>query len=149
MNCLKFKSESESELNINNSTIQGPASSPKMRSPWRLLKASAPNWPPSLQKGCQATQTCHNTYSIQTSLHTIKFISKIWATKAQQYLPINMVINSRLLVCKAYRVNSISMHKPTLIVGPYFHVLALIYTKFKLYLPSWTKSTKRAKYSLL
>jgi hypothetical protein len=145
MNCSKFKSKSESELNINNSMIQGSASSPKMWSTRRLLNASAPSWPLSLQVGCQATQTYCNTHSTYVSLHTIKFTSKAWASKAQQDLPVNVAINSRLLVCKAYRVNPISVHKPALIVVPYFHVLALSYTKFKLYLPSWTKSTKRAK----
>jgi hypothetical protein len=34
---------------------------------------------------------------------------KAWATKAQQDLPVNMAINSRLLACKAIGVTSISM----------------------------------------
>jgi hypothetical protein len=37
--------------------IQGPASSPKMRSPWRLFKASAPSWLP-------VTPKCHCSHCI-------------------------------------------------------------------------------------
>jgi hypothetical protein len=37
---------------------------------------------------------------------------KVWVTKAQQDLPVNVVINSRLLASKAYRVSSISMPNP-------------------------------------
>jgi hypothetical protein len=52
---------------------------------------------------------------------------KVWATKAQQDLPINAAINSQLLACKAYEVSSISKQKLALWVSPYFHILALDY----------------------
>jgi hypothetical protein len=60
-----------------------------------------------------------------------------------------MTINNQLQVCKDYMVISISMHKPALILGHYFHVLAQIYTKFKIYLPSWTKLTKSSNTSII
>jgi hypothetical protein len=37
---------------------------------------------------------------------------KAWATKAQQDLPVNMTINNRLLVCKAYRDHLYTMPNP-------------------------------------
>jgi multidrug resistance efflux pump len=48
---------------------------------------------------------------------------KARATKAQQDLPANMAINSRLLACKAYREKLYLYAKPALRVSPYFHVL--------------------------
>jgi hypothetical protein len=50
---------------------------------------------------------------------------KVCATKAQQDLPVNMVINSRLLACKSKRGEIYYFVKPALSVDPYFHFLAL------------------------
>jgi hypothetical protein len=90
------------------SMIQGPQSSPKMRSPWQHFRARAPSWHSIPQAGHHwATQTCHSTHSTQASLQTKRSTSKPWATKAQQDWPINMVINSELLTCKASWESSI------------------------------------------
>jgi hypothetical protein len=51
---------------------------------------------------------------------------KAWATKAQQDLPVNVVINSRLLACKAKRDKLYNYAKPVLRVSLHFQVLALI-----------------------
>jgi hypothetical protein len=84
------------------STIQGPASSPKMWSPRQLFRAWAPSWLPSHRVGHHwATWTCHSTSNTQTFLQPKRSTSKAWATKTQQDWPVNVVINSRLLVCKA------------------------------------------------
>jgi hypothetical protein len=53
---------------------------------------------------------------------------KVWATKAQQDLPVNVTINSRHLACKAEKDKLYNCVKPTLRVSPYFQVLALIKT---------------------
>jgi hypothetical protein len=47
------------------------------------------------------------------------------ATQAQQDLPVNLAINSRLLGCEAIGEQLYLCAKPTLRVDPYFHVLAL------------------------
>jgi hypothetical protein len=51
---------------------------------------------------------------------------KAWAIKAQQNLPVNVAINSWLLVCKAGRGEALYYAKPALKVDPYFQVLALL-----------------------
>jgi hypothetical protein len=58
--------------------------------------------------------------------HAKQYQGKAWATKAQQDLPINAAINSRLLICKAEIGEALYYTKLTLRVDPYFHVLALI-----------------------
>jgi hypothetical protein len=50
---------------------------------------------------------------------------KTWATKIQQHWPINVAINSQLLVCKASKGRALYYDKPALRVSPYFQVLAL------------------------
>jgi hypothetical protein len=50
---------------------------------------------------------------------------KAWATKAQQDWPVNVAINSRLLICKAEVGGTLYYAKPVLKVDPYFQVLAL------------------------
>jgi hypothetical protein len=45
---------------------------------------------------------------------------KAWATKAQQDLPVNVVINSRLLACKPYEEELYLYVIPMLRVGPNF-----------------------------
>jgi hypothetical protein len=45
---------------------------------------------------------------------------KAWATKAQQDLPVNTAINSRLLACKAQNDKLYNYAKPALRVGAYF-----------------------------
>jgi hypothetical protein len=50
---------------------------------------------------------------------------KTWATKARQDWLINMAINSRLPVRKAWRDKLYHYAKPALRVDPYFQVLAL------------------------
>jgi hypothetical protein len=51
---------------------------------------------------------------------------KAWATKAQRDWPVNMAINSRLIVCKAEIGEALYYAKPALKVDPYFQDLALI-----------------------
>jgi hypothetical protein len=46
--------------------------------------------------------------------------AKAWATKAQQDLPVNVVINSRLLACKVEIRYALNYVKPTLRVSPTF-----------------------------
>jgi hypothetical protein len=48
---------------------------------------------------------------------------KARATKAQQDLPVNVAINSRLLACKAYGEKLYLYAIPAIRVGPCFHVL--------------------------
>jgi hypothetical protein len=109
--------------------IQGPASSPKMWSPRQLFRARATNWLPSPQVGHHcATWTCHSTRSTQDFLQPKRSTSKAWETKAQQDWPINMVINSRLLVCKASSGRALYYAKPALRVNHYFQILALFQT---------------------
>jgi hypothetical protein len=84
------------------SMLQGPTSSPKMQSPRPLFGARAPSWLPTPPLGRHwATRTCHNTHNTQEFLQPKRSKSKSWATKAQQDWPVNVVINNRLLVCKA------------------------------------------------
>jgi hypothetical protein len=45
---------------------------------------------------------------------------KAWATKAQQDLPVNMAVNSQLLICKAEIGEALYYVKPALKVDPYF-----------------------------
>jgi hypothetical protein len=45
---------------------------------------------------------------------------KAWATKAQQDLPVNVAINSRLLACKPYGEELYLYVRPMLRVGPNF-----------------------------
>jgi hypothetical protein len=59
-----------------------------------------------------------------------------WATKAQQDWPINMAINSRLLICKTEIGEALYYAKPALKVDPYFQVLAVI--KLLPFLLSWS-----------
>jgi hypothetical protein len=75
---------------------------PMMRSPRWLLTGWAPKSLPSPRAHHWTTSTCHISRNTQTCLHTFKFISIAWATKAQQDWPVNMVINTRLLVCKTW-----------------------------------------------
>jgi hypothetical protein len=51
---------------------------------------------------------------------------KAWATKAQQDWPVNVAINSQLLVCKAEIGEALYYAKLMLRVDPYLQVLALL-----------------------
>jgi hypothetical protein len=65
---------------------------------------------------------------------------KAWATKAQQDWPVNMAINSQLLICKAELGEALYYAKPTLKVDPYFQVLALLkLMPYLLWLTSYTQ----------
>jgi hypothetical protein len=126
---LKIIKHSESITKGWHSTLQGPALSPKMRSPRPLFRARTPSRLPSSAVGRHwATQTCHNTRSTQTFLQPKRFTSKAWSTKAQQDWPVNVTINNRLLICKALRGRALCYAKPTLRMSPYFQVLALFRT---------------------
>jgi hypothetical protein len=118
---------SGSDIKDWHSMIQGPASSPYMRSPRQLFRAWALSWLPSPQAGHHwATRTYHITHNTQSSLQPKRSISKAWATKAQQDWPINMDINNWLLVCTASR-KALYYAKPVIRVSPYFQVLNLDY----------------------
>jgi hypothetical protein len=58
--------------------------------------------------------------------HICKTKGKAWATKAQQNWPVNVAINSRLLICKAEIGEALYYAKPVPKVDPYIQVLALI-----------------------
>jgi hypothetical protein len=82
--------------------IQGLTSSPKMRSPTTSLQSfgSQLTSHPSSGSSLGYTNFLQQPQYSGISAHN-NFISKDWATKAQQYLPVNVVINSRLLACKS------------------------------------------------
>jgi hypothetical protein len=52
--------------------------------------------------------------------------TKAWATKTHQDLPVNMVINNRLLACNVEIGYALNYAKAVLRVSPYFQVLALL-----------------------
>jgi hypothetical protein len=90
--------------------LQGPASSPKMRSPRSFFRAWAPSWLFSPPVGRHwATRAYHSTRSTRAYLQAKRSTSKTWATKAQQDWPVNIAINNRLLICKFSWKSSILM----------------------------------------
>jgi hypothetical protein len=109
------------------STMQGPASSPKMRSPRHLFRARAPSWlsSPPVGRHC-AIQICHSTRSTQAFLQRKRSTNKDWVTKAQQDWPVNVAINSRLLACQASRESFILMPNSHYERVLTFKILALI-----------------------
>jgi hypothetical protein len=52
-------------------------------------------------------------------MHTVNQQSKVWTTNIQQYLPVNVVINSRLLNVQDYKGLAGSSQQ-RLAVDPYF-----------------------------
>jgi hypothetical protein len=62
---------------------------PMMRSPRPLLTGWAPKSLFNPQARHWGTPTCHSSRNTQACLHTFKYTSKAWATKAQQDWPIN------------------------------------------------------------
>jgi hypothetical protein len=91
-------------------------------------------WSSQLRVECRARWTCHSTRKTRAyPLHTKSFIGKTWATNAQQDLPDKVAINSRLLVSKAYRVSSISKHKPALQVSYFSSFQFILTTSCNLY----------------
>jgi hypothetical protein len=92
---------------------------PMIRSPRLLLTGQTPKSHPSPRAHHWATQIYNISRNTQTSLHTIKLISKAWATKAQQDWPVNVAINSWLLACKVEIGGALYYVKPELRVSPY------------------------------
>jgi hypothetical protein len=67
------------------------------------------------------TETAHARRVRENTLAK-KHQAKVRATKTQQELPVNMVINNRLLICKV-KGELYLYAKPALRVGPYIQVL--------------------------
>jgi hypothetical protein len=83
------------------SAIQGPASALRCE----VLGCCSRGGLPSLFSLLELVTGSHPLATAVTKswylCTQLKYKSKIWATKAQQDWPVNMVINSRLLACKA------------------------------------------------
>jgi hypothetical protein len=92
---------------------------PMMWSLRRLLTGRTPKSLPSPRARHWATPTCHSSRNTQACMHTYKFISKAWATKAQQDWPVNMIINNWLLIYKTEIGGALYYAKPTLRASPY------------------------------
>jgi hypothetical protein len=91
---------------------------PMMRSSHWLLMGWTPKSLPSPQARHWVIPICHSSRNTQASLHAFKFTSKAWVIKTQQDWPINVVINSRLLACKAEIGGALYYTKLTLRVSP-------------------------------
>jgi hypothetical protein len=124
MKCSSLK-HSGSEIKILSLGDTRARIGPMMQDPHLLLTGHAPKSHPNPRAHHWATPICYSSHNTRTSLHTIKSISKVWATKAQQDWPINVAINNRLLACKAKLGQALYYAKPALRVDSYFQVLAL------------------------
>jgi hypothetical protein len=101
MKCSSFGNTAEVIHKLSRQ-LQGLALSPKMWNPVVTLQSFGSQLisHPSSELPLGHTNFPQHPQYLDISAHN-NFISKAWATKAQQDLPVNMAIKRRLLACKA------------------------------------------------